>query len=111
MRPDDPALPVIFQCPHQLLFVKRFLRKLRGNIVVDKHRKIVLCRRYDGALGLDFDWLDQGDARVLADPVEYHAINDGQYLAVQDRYHYAVADKWPAVRYTLENCEAGRDVF
>lgn len=73
--------------------------------------KIVLCRRYDGALGLDFDWLDQGDARVLADPVEYHAINDGQYLAVQDRYHYAVADKWPAVRYTLENCEAGRDVF
>lgn len=73
--------------------------------------KIVLCRRYDGALGLDFDWLDQGDPAVLADPVEAHAISEGETLYVQDRYHYAVADKWEAVRFTLENCRAGGDAF
>lgn len=73
--------------------------------------KIVLCRRYEGALGLDFDWADQGDATVLADPVGMHAINDGQTLYVQDRYHYAVADKWEAVRFTLENSRAGEDAF
>ena len=73
--------------------------------------KIVLCRRYDGALGLDFNWLDQGDPAVLADPVAARAINDTQTLYVQDRYHYAVADKWEAVRFTLENGKAGEDAF
>jgi 1-phosphatidylinositol phosphodiesterase len=73
--------------------------------------KIVLCRRYDAALGLDFDWLDQGDPTVLADPTEAHAINDAQTLYVQDRYHYAVADKWEAVRFTLENSRAGENAF
>ena len=73
--------------------------------------KIVLCRRYDGALGLDFNWDDQGDPTVLDDPTETHRINDAQSLVVQDRYHYAVEDKWNAVRYTLENCPAGEDCF
>lgn len=73
--------------------------------------KIVLCRRYVRGLGLDFDWVDQGDETVLADPTEIHSINGVQLLSVQDRYHYAVEDKWNAVRYTLENSEAGKDCF
>ena len=73
--------------------------------------KIVLCRRYDGLLGLDFNWIDQGDPTVLADHVESHTINDAQALYVQDRYHYSVADKWEAVRFTLENCAAGENAF
>jgi len=73
--------------------------------------KIVLCRRYAGALGLDFDWIDQGDSTVLADPIESHAINESQSVYVQDRYHYAVADKWQAVRYTLDNCPADGNAF
>ena len=58
--------------------------------------RIVLCRRYDGALGLDFDWADQGDPSVLENPVEAHAMGETESLFVQDRYHYAVADKCPA---------------
>ena len=73
--------------------------------------RIVLCRRYDGALGLDFDWADQGDPSVLENPVEAHAIGETESLFVQDRYHYAVADKWQAVRFTLEKCRAGADAF
>lgn len=77
----------------------------------DARGKIVLCRRYAGALGLDFDWLDQGDPAVLANPVEIHSINGMQLLAVQDRYHYPVEDKWDAARFTLENGRAGKDTF
>ena len=73
--------------------------------------KIVLCRRYPGGLGLDFNWDDQGDPTVLADPVEIHKINGSQRLAVQDRYHYAVSDKWDAVCFTLDNCAADRNSF
>ena len=73
--------------------------------------KIVLCRRYAGGLGLDFNWDDQGDPAVLSDPVEIHRINGSQSLAVQDRYHYAVADKWEAVRFALDNCRADKNVF
>ena len=73
--------------------------------------KIVLCRRYDGELGLDFDWVDQGDATVLANPVEAHAISENETLYVQDRYHYSVKDKWEAVCYTLENCKADETSF
>lgn len=73
--------------------------------------KIVLCRRYDGALGLDFNWEDQGDPAVLDDPVAIHDINGVESLAVQDRYHYATADKWTAVSYTLAHCGAGADRF
>lgn len=73
--------------------------------------KIVLCRRYAQGLGLDFNWDDQGGRTVLAEPAAFRSINSVQYLCVQDRYHYAVADKWPAVRHTLENCEADANCF
>lgn len=73
--------------------------------------KIVLCRRYDGELGMDFNWIDQGDPTVLADPIGWHDVNGTQRVAVQDRYHYSVADKWTAVLYTFDNCPADADTF
>jgi 1-phosphatidylinositol phosphodiesterase len=79
--------------------------------------RIVLCRRYDApagdsgsAPGLDFRWADQGDPAVLENPVAV-AGNGAFTLAVQDRYHYAVEDKWNAVTYTLRNTTAAENTF
>ena len=72
--------------------------------------KIVLCRRYEGSLGLNFDWADQGDDTVLEDPVAVAGM-DAFTLAVQDRYHYGVEDKWNAVRYALNNTTATENTF
>lgn len=72
--------------------------------------RIVLCRRYESDLGLDFNWADQGDPTVLADPVAV-AGNGSFTLAVQDRYHYSVEDKWSAVLYTLRNTTATENTF
>lgn len=73
--------------------------------------KIVLCRRFDSALGLDFNWDDQGDPTVLAESAAAHTVSDTVTLYVQDRYHYSVEDKWNAVRATLENCRADENTF
>lgn len=77
--------------------------------------RIVLCRRYEDTLygfihGLDFYWDDQGDPAVLENPIAI-AGNDSFTLAVQDRYHYGVEDKWNAVQYTLRNTTATEDTF
>jgi len=72
--------------------------------------RIVLCRRYEGSLGLNFDWADQGDPTVLTEPVAAAGM-DTFTLAVQDRYHYGVADKWDAVQYTLRNTTAAENTF
>ena len=72
--------------------------------------RIVLCRRYDGELGLNFDWDDQGDETVLDDPVAVKGM-DTFTLAVQDRYHYGVGDKWAAVQYALRNTTATEQTF
>lgn len=72
--------------------------------------KIVLFRRYEGDLGLSFDWADQGDETVLEDPIAVAGM-DTFTLAVQDRYHYGVRDKWNAVLYTLQNTTATENTF
>lgn len=79
--------------------------------------RLVLCRRYDDLTGdaglvhgLDFRWEDQGDPAVLDNPVSV-AGNGAFTLAVQDRYHYAVEDKWNAVLYTLRNTTATENTF
>ena len=72
--------------------------------------KIVLARRYDAQLGLNFNWDDQGDDTVLEDPVAVKGM-DTFTLAVQDRYHYGVEDKWNAVRYALDNTAATEQAF
>lgn len=72
--------------------------------------RIVLCRRYEGDLGLNFDWADQGDPAVLDDPVAVTGM-DAFTLAVQDRYHYGVEDKWQAVSYALRNTAATEQAF
>ncbi len=72
--------------------------------------RIVLCRRYAGDLGLNFDWADQGDPTVLEDPIAVAGM-DAFTLAVQDRYHYGVEDKWNAVQYTLRNTTATENAF
>ncbi len=72
--------------------------------------RIVLCRRYEGDLGLNFYWDDQGDPTVLENPIAI-AGNGSFTLAVQDRYHYGVEDKWNAVQYTLRNTTATEDTF
>ena len=72
--------------------------------------RIVLCRRYESSLGLNFNWDDQGDAAVLDDPVAVAGM-DTFTLAVQDRYHYGVADKWNAVQYALQNTTAAENAF
>ena len=108
---DDPAAVCARIEAHAALAPERWYTENRIPTLDEVRGKIVLCRRYEGTLGLDFDWIDQGDPTVLADPVELHRINDAEGLYVQDRYHYAVADKWEAVRFTLENCRAGDDAF
>ena len=72
--------------------------------------RIVLARRYDAQLGLDFNWDDQGDETVLDDPVAVKGM-DTFTLAVQDRYHYGVEDKWNAVKYALDNTTATEQAF
>ena len=80
--------------------------------------RIVLCRRYDDLTGtgigfvhgLDFYWTDQGGETVLENPVAAEG-NGAFTLAVQDRYHYGVEDKWNAVLYTLRNTSASEDTF
>ena len=72
--------------------------------------RIVLCRRYEGELGLNFNWDDQGDPTVLEQPVAVKGM-DTFTLAVQDRYHYSVADKWNAVQFTLRNTTATEQTF
>ncbi len=72
--------------------------------------RIVFCRRYEGAAGLDFNWADQGDPAVLDNPVAI-AGNGAFTLAVQDRYHYSVPDKWNAVLYTMRNPVASENTF
>ena len=65
--------------------------------------RIILCRRYEGGYGLNFQWEDQGSAEVLDDPCETIFLNKAETLTVQDRYHYSAEDKWNAVMKSLEN--------
>ena len=72
--------------------------------------RIVLCRRYAGELGLNFKWKEQDDPAVLEDPIAIEG-KDTFTLAVQDRFHYSVSDKWTAVQYTLRNTTATENTF
>ena len=72
--------------------------------------RIVLCRRYEDGLGLNFKWAEQKDPTVLDDPIAIEG-KDTFTLAVQDRFHYGVADKWVAVQYTLRNTTATENTF
>ena len=72
--------------------------------------RIVLCRRYEGDLGLNFKWKEQGDPTVLEDPIAIEG-KDTFTLAVQDRFHYSVSDKWNAVQYALNNTTATENTF
>ena len=47
---------------------------------------------------------------MLENPVAAEG-NGAFTLAVQDRYHYGVEDKWNAVLYTLRNATATEDTF
>ena len=72
--------------------------------------RIVLCRRYEGSMGLNFKWKEQGDPAVLENPIAVAGM-DTFTLAVQDRFHYSVTDKWAAVQYTLRNTTATENTF
>lgn len=72
--------------------------------------RIVLCRRYEGGLGLNFKWEEQKDPAVLDNPVAVEG-KDTFTLAVQDRFHYGVEDKWAAVQYALRNTTATEHTF
>lgn len=72
--------------------------------------RIVLCRRYQGGIGLNFNWSEQKDPTVLDDPIAVESM-DAFTLAVQDRFHYGVEDKWAAVQYTLRNTTATEQTF
>lgn len=89
---------------------ERWFTENRIPTLGESRGRIVLCRRYEGSLGLNFNWADQGDPTVLDDPIALSGM-DTFTLAVQDRYHYGVTDKWNAVQYSLRNTTATENTF
>ena len=76
--------------------------------------KIVLATRFEdvngegtGRMGLTTHWSQQENKEWLDDPVEVAAINDIEQLYVQDRFKYAITQKWDAFAYDMQNSMAG----
>ena len=73
--------------------------------------KIVLATRYQDDLGLNIAWKDQGSEEILSVGYEENWINLYEKVAVQDRYHYDIANKWRIVQQQLLNCPADYDTL
>ena len=80
----------------------------------DVRGRIVLATRFedvngegDSRMGLVTHWSQQDNKEIIDDPVEVAMLNDGEQLYVQDRYKYAIKDKWEAFVYTMQNSMAG----
>lgn len=68
--------------------------------------KIVLASRFSENNGVDeglqFLWEEQDNTDLLADPFSVSPVNGDESLYVQDRYCYALEDKWQSIAYGFD---------